>query len=154
FNLVYKGSNTHRVAIRIVDANNRTVFVETIKKHDAFARPYNFSNLPEGVYTVEVTDANGTTIAQIENFETIEGKTIAYPTLVKFDNIELDKYRLTIVNDGYKRADINVYDNNENLIFNTTEDINGSYSKLYNLKRVNAAKIEVIVAGETKTFEL
>lgn len=155
FNLVYKGANAEKVQIRLLDANGEVVFSEIIKKIDAFVRPYNLKALPEGIYTVEVTDANGTTTKTINHTDKIEMMTaVELPTIVKLDSIENAKYKLTIVNKGYSNAEVKIYDNQDKLVYNGLENINGSYAKLYNLKKVVAKKVVVTINDQTKVFEL
>lgn len=58
FKVFYKGSKPVNVKVSIFDADHKLVFTETIRKIDGFARPYNFSNLPEGNYSIEVSDGH------------------------------------------------------------------------------------------------
>lgn len=65
FKLFYKGAQHSDVKVSIVDARDHVVFSEVIKKVEGFMRPYNFSNLPEGNYTIEVSDKSGRYIEKI-----------------------------------------------------------------------------------------
>jgi len=153
FHLVYKSENADRVSIKIMNENNRVVFSESIKKYDAFTRPYNLSLLPEGIYTVEVTDQFGTTKRQIHNFK-YTPSTVALPHIVKLDQIEDQKYKLTIVNQGVNAANISIYDAKNDLVYKGFENLDGNFAKLYNLSRVNAKTVEVVVNGQVTSFEL
>ena len=48
FKLYYKGTQQMDVKVSILDATNKIVFTEVLRKVEGFVRPYNFSNLPEG----------------------------------------------------------------------------------------------------------
>jgi len=154
FSLVYKSANAEKVNIRLMDENNRVVFSETIKKYDAFARPYNLSNLPEGEYTLEVIDANGKTTKRIQNFSSSFTSHVKVPTYVKFDSVALNKYKLMIVSQTAKSARIKVYGKNGYEIYDANQKLNGNFAMLYDLSQVKAAIVQVEVNGQVNTFEL
>src|SRR5688572_10299134 len=56
FKLSYTRSELSSVKVSIYNDNHDLVFTETIRKISSFIRPYNFSDLPEGEYTIEVSD--------------------------------------------------------------------------------------------------
>ena len=59
FRLLYKGAEQSDVKVLILNDENQIVFTEKIKNTDGFARPYNFSNLPEGHYSIQIKDNAG-----------------------------------------------------------------------------------------------
>ena len=59
FRLLYKGAEQSDVKVLILNDENQIVFAEKIKNTDGFARPYNFSNLPEGHYSIQIKDNAG-----------------------------------------------------------------------------------------------
>ncbi len=54
--LFYKGVKDCNVKVTITNSENQIVFEELIKQVDGFMRPYNFSELPEGDYTIKLVD--------------------------------------------------------------------------------------------------
>ena len=59
FNINYKMVEKGTVNISIYDKSNELVFTEVLIDVKSFVRPYNFSELPEGEYTIVVADKNG-----------------------------------------------------------------------------------------------
>ncbi len=59
FKLFYKGAQQSDVKVLILNDENQIVYSEKIKNTDGFARPYNFSNLPEGHYSIQIKDNAG-----------------------------------------------------------------------------------------------
>ena len=55
----YKGEQAGKVKVTIYNAQGRAVYNETLRNMEDFMRPYNFSFLPAGDYTIEVTDEKG-----------------------------------------------------------------------------------------------
>src|SRR5687768_9204205 len=56
----YRGEQAGKVKVTIFNAHGRMVHKETLKNTENFMRPYNFSSLPAGDYTIELSDAKGT----------------------------------------------------------------------------------------------
>ena len=52
YKLTYQGDETGKVTVSILDENNRTVFTEVLRDVTSFVRPYNFSELAEGQYSI------------------------------------------------------------------------------------------------------
>lgn len=155
FNLIYKGENSEKVDIRIYDESKRLVFSESIKKYDAFSRPYNLSNLPEGIYTVVVKDANGTINKSVENYTSRSGSSENVNfNLVRFHEVAQDKYKLTIINKGVTNAEVKIYDKTGDLLYVKNEKLTGNFALLYNLSLVNAKTVKVKLNGAEKTFAL
>lgn len=151
YSVVYKGVNTEKVNIKIVDENNQLIFAESIKNRDSFVRPYNLSNLPQGTYTIIVTDANGTRSHEVKNYSASENANSN--GTVRFKSFEPNRYVLNIVNTTSQTAIIKIYNNDNKLVYTTTENLDGgNYAKIYNLKNVNSGLIEVYFNDNVKTF--
>lgn len=153
FNLIYKGENSEKVDIRIYDESKRLVFSESIKKYDAFSRPYNLSNLPEGIYTVVVKDANGTINKSVENYTSRSSENVNFG-LIRFNEVAQDKYKLTIINNGVANAEVKIYDKTGDLLYVKNEKLTGNFALLYNLSLVNAKTVKVRLNGAENTFAL
>src|SRR5712671_4819212 len=59
FKVVYKSTAATRVQVSIRNEKNEIVFSESFRKMNRFTRPYNFKDLPEGQYTIEIKDNHG-----------------------------------------------------------------------------------------------
>jgi len=151
FNLTYKGSNNEKVEVKIFNENNVVVFSETIKKYDAFNRPYNLSKLPEGVYSVKVTDTNGTVVREINH---ASFKFASAISMVRFDSVAVNKLKLTIINQGSKKAAIRILDKNNDVLYASNQSINGNFATIFNLAQVKAKTFEVTVNGKISVYNL
>ncbi|HEX6891636.1 MAG TPA: hypothetical protein VF141_13090, partial [Chryseolinea sp.] len=117
FKLYYKGAEQADVKVSIRDRGNHVVFSETLKNVDGFVRPYNFSKLPEGEYTIQVSDKFGN---QIEKITYKQERDEALAHLLKVAGSEA-KYLLTVSNRGENGVTIKIYDGANNVIYNETE---------------------------------
>jgi hypothetical protein len=71
FNIHYRTAEKGRVKISIIDCKNKTVFSEVLLNTSSFVRPFNFSQLHEGVYTIVLEDKNGKQSEKINYTTTI-----------------------------------------------------------------------------------
>lgn len=132
FKLYYKGSQQADVKVSIRDAGDNLLFTETIKKSEGFVRPYNFSHLPEGEYTISITDSNG---RQIEKISYKREKSEAFAHLLKVAGSE-GKYLLTVSNKADGNVTVKIYDEANHVIYNQKEDVTSDFAKIYNLQGI------------------
>lgn len=132
FKLFYKAERTNNVRVTIYDANGKAVFAETIRQVSNFMRPYNFSSLSEGDYTIEVVDENG---KSIENVEYYNGRIKRFANVVKVSG-STDKFVLSIANQGNNEITVKIFNQGNNLIYKDIETISGDFAKVYKLDNV------------------
>ena len=130
FKIYYKGSEQADVKISILNGSNHVVFSETLKKVEGFVRPYNFSKLPEGEYTIQISDKFG---RQIEKITYKQEKPEALAHLLKVAGSEA-KYLLTVSSRGESDVTVRIYDNSNNVIYNKTELVSSDFARIYNLE--------------------
>lgn len=158
YRVLFMGKSDAKTVINIWNDENRLVFTETIKKVNAFVRPYNFSQMPDGVYTLEVIE--GSTVSKRMIYHGSVAPVIEVPAnlnIVKVaplagkDNV----YKITIINSGDAKANIRILDANQKVVYSSAESFKRTFCKLYNFKRMNKqATIEVEIDGEVKKYEL
>lgn len=73
----YKGEQTGKVKVNIYNEQGKLVFNEILRNTENFMRPYNFSFLPAGEYTIELLDAQGTRSQKVA-YTVAEDKGIAH----------------------------------------------------------------------------
>jgi flagellar hook assembly protein FlgD len=132
FKLYYKGAEQADVKISILNGRNNVVFSETLKKVEGFVRPYNFSKLPEGEYTIQISDKFG---RQIEKITYKQEKPEALAHLLKVDGSEA-KYLLTVSSRGESDVTVRIYDNTNSVIYNKTEIVSSDFARIYNLEGI------------------
>jgi len=151
FVVTYKPEKAMNVSVSIVNELGQTIFSETLKNTDGFMRPYNFSGLGEGVYTIEIADASGEH-TEFVDFRSGKGeKSINVKKIAGADG----KYLLTASGAGKESITINIYDAFDALLHTETAETDGNFGQVYNLGKVdNAVKFEITTQyGAVKTVK-
>jgi len=129
FKVFYRGVNANDIKVSILDADNNVVFAETIRKVDAFVRPYNFEKLAKGEYTIEVSEAGSRQTQKIlyeESNERLVG-------LVRLAG-DASTFLLTVPNKGDETLRITIRGEEDELLYSGVEKIHGDFAQLYKLK--------------------
>ena len=134
--LCYEGPPNSVVEVSIKDNVGKEIFKEKIKEQ-SFIRPYNFSELPWGNYEVCVRDETG---VQTEKVRYYDRSHIGHVMRMKGDK---NKYLVTIPKHGNNEVTICVYDSESNLVYSEIAGGNRDYAKIYHLKNLNGASIEL-----------
>ncbi len=150
FKLIYKSSKVSDVKISIADSKNKIVFSETVRKVDGFLRPYNFSTLAEGEYTIAITDESGT---KVEKVDYRSGQVTKLVNVKRMG--DEGKYILTAAGKGAERITVNIFDASDALLFNESKSTKGDFAQVYNLSKIEGALTFEIVHenGETKRIK-
>ncbi len=150
--LFYKGTKQTDVKVSIYNAANTLVYSETIKNVDGFVRPYNFTNLEEGEYSIELLGENG---RQVERVIYKLGKVQKLANVMHVTG-EPNKYILTVANKGQDVLTIKIYGDKGVLLYSKTEEVNGDFAQVYNLDKYNGGlTFEVSDSkGVTKSLSL
>lgn len=150
--LFYKGTKQTDVKVSIYNATNTLVYSETIKNVDGFVRPYNFTNLEEGEYSIELLGENG---RQVERVIYKLGKVQKLANVMHVTG-EPNKYILTVANKGQDVLTIKIYGDRGVLLYSKTEEVNGDFAQVYNLDKYNGGlTFEVSDSkGVTKSLSL
>ena len=149
FNLTYKAEKEMNVSVSIVNELGQTIFSETVKKTDGFMRPYNFSGLGEGIYTIEIADELGE-YTELVDFRS--GKIEKAIDIKKIAGAE-GKYLITALGTGKERITVNIYNALDELIHTETAMTDGNFGQVYNLSQLNeTVKFEITTQyGAVKT---
>jgi hypothetical protein len=147
FKVYYKGSEQADVKVSIWDATDHLVFSETLRKVDGFVRPYNFSSLPEGEYTIKISDKFG---RQIEKITYKKEKSEPLAHLLKVGGSEA-KYLLTVSNKEENGVTVRIYDSANNVIYNKKETVTSDFAKIYNLEGIGGEFTFVVSDGKATT---
>jgi hypothetical protein len=154
YNVHYKTSEAGKVKVSIFNNSNQLVFSEVLNNVGSFVRPYNFSQLAEGEYTIILEDKNGRQVQKV-NY-TLE-KVTTFIKVVELAGVE-NKYILNISNSGTEDVTVKIYDNTDALLHEQTVQVTGSFGVVYNLYKVKPypnAKITFEIStegGVTKTI--
>jgi hypothetical protein len=137
--LCYEGTTFTEVEVSIKDTEGREIFNEQINEK-SFIRPYNFSELPRGDYEVTVKDETGEHKEKVRYYDRAY---IGHVAQLKNKESEGSKFLVTVPEKGSQEATICVYDKENNLVFSETAPGNKGYAKVFHLKNLEGASIEI-----------
>lgn len=152
FNITYKTAETATVKIAIYNNSNELVFTEVLNSVASFVRPYNFSELTEGEYTIVVSNKNG---KQAEKVNYTSNKISSVITVSEVANAE-NKYVLNVKNNGTEAVFVKIYNNDDTLVHEQSLQVTGSFGLIYNLNKVkstSASSITFEVSTSSGKFE-
>ena len=128
FKLFYKGGQQSDVKVLILNDENQIVYSEKINNTNGFARPYNFSNLPEGHYSIQVKDKAGIRTETVNHQAEKQEKTMH---LLRLDGT--GKYVLSVPSQGKQDLSITIFNDLNEVLYESDEKINGDFARIYNL---------------------
>ena len=153
FKVYYEGVSAGKVTLRVIDNSSKEVFSETIKGLAKFMRPLNFEGMDAGVYTIEITDENGTQTEKVNYTSDVRiSKSDATIKALHVCKLQDGKYLVSVASEGTENIDISIFENND-LIHTESRTINGGIGLVYNLKQVGGQPVFVITdkAGNNHT---
>lgn len=130
FKVFYKGGSINNVTVNIYDSRGEKVLSDHVGKLENFMRPYNFSALPEGQYSIELIDNSG---KLVESVEYRSGKIEKVANLIKMAKGD-SKYLLVVPSKGKEVLHVKILDANGAVAYSAVENIDGDFAKVYDLK--------------------
>lgn len=131
YKVYYKAAEASRVRVSIYGERNELVFTEVLNNVSSFVRPYNFSELAEGQYTIVLEDKNGQQVEKVNYGVSHITSTIRVTEVPNTTS----KYCLNVVNDGAEDVSVKIYDANQ-LLHQEVIPVKGQYGIIYNLSKV------------------
>jgi len=151
--LFYKSNTPSKVVVSIFDANHKLVFSETLRDVEGFARPYNFSDLSEGAYSIEVNDGASRFSKQVIYKKDTRTQSDAVARLAKV-NGENGKYILSIPKGAHKAVTVKIYNDGDRLTYTAKEELNGDFAKVYNTKSFGSKVSFELLDAEGKVISV
>jgi hypothetical protein len=99
-------------------------------------RPYNFSELPSGEYSIEIVDGQGKRYEKVTH--SVNTKKIRVAHLTRLSDRE-NKYMLAVPNKGNDQIQVKIYDDKNSIVYQATETITGNFAKVYDLTSIEGA---------------
>ena len=148
FNIHYSAIEKGNVKVSILDSNEKSVFNEVLTQVTSFVRPYNFSELPEGEYTIVIEDING---KQAEKINYTLNKITSFINVAKVAN-EGNKYWLNVANNGTDILSVRIYSQDGTQLHEQLVKVTGNLSLIYNLNKVKPGAVRFeVTSGNGKT---
>jgi len=146
YNIQYASTQKGKVEVSILDSQNVTVFSEVISNLSSFVRPYNFSSLPEGEYTIAIKDENG---LHTEKINYTFDKLINYTSVAALPNKE-NKYWVNIANNGRESVAVRILSEQGTILFEESVIVTGSYQMIYDLSKVKGKVTFEVIDGNNQ----
>ncbi|MDQ2657871.1 MAG: T9SS type A sorting domain-containing protein, partial [Bacteroidota bacterium] len=131
--LFYRGEQSGKVKVTIYNEKGAVVYKEVLEHTDQFMRPYNLSPLPAGDYVIELRDEQATRTQKITHSGKANRKLLAH---LRRMNPDENKYMLAVPNQGKDELTVKIYGQDNTLLYEETEIVDGNFAKLYNLNKV------------------
>jgi hypothetical protein len=133
YKIYYKTKEVGKVKVSIINSANQLVFSEVLSNVASFVRPYNFSELAEGEYTIVLEDKNG---KQVEKVNYTMNRIVSFIKVTEVAN-DQNKYMLNVANNGSEVVTVKIFSNNA-LLHKQDVQVTGSFGLIYNLSQVKA----------------
>ena len=134
YKLFYKNVETSNVKVSIVDAKNKIVFAENIINEDGFVRPYNFSELADGDYTLLIEDELGIRKEKIIHHT---GKVENLFNVLKFAGE--NKYLVTAPSNEKETVNVKIYNQEGQILYNESATLREAFARVYKLEKISGA---------------
>ncbi len=154
FNVHYKTNETGTVRVSIVNKENQIVYSEVLTNVSSFTRPYNFSELNEGEYTIVVEGKSG---KQAEKITYATSKVISFAMVSEVEN-QKNKYLLNVTNNGAQNVTVRIVDANGAVLHEQTLEVIGNAGVIYDLNKVkndnSSITFEIVNGSSMQTIQI
>lgn len=131
YNVFYKAEVAGDVKVSILDKNKNLIFTETFTNVASFKRPYNFSQLSEGQYTIVIEDKSGKKTEEV-NYEL--SKVESFIRVNKVANAE-GKYILNVTSTGAEDVYVKI-SNGSTILHEQKIVVDKTFGLIYNLSQL------------------
>lgn len=131
FKVVYTSEKTCNTRMVIRDADGNRIFSEMIRNQCSFIRPYNFTQLPYGEYTITASNEFSEKVTKI-NHQPEPEKTVSFQVVSLKDN----KYILLIPDAGVSKLRVKI-STQEGVVYTKIIKISGDYACKYAMKGIS-----------------
>jgi hypothetical protein len=129
YKLVYPVKKTEQVRIRIYDDENRLLLSEKVENHEGFMKSYDFSNLSDGMYTINIQSPSG--IISKEVYHKYQKNDIDFSVERDPEN---KSFRLVVSGVQKETVYIDIMDEKSVKIYEDTVEVGKSFSRTYRFK--------------------
>lgn len=134
FKVVYLDKNPGKVSIDIADSKGKIVYSQKVENVDGFAQSYDFKGLPEGQYTFNIVNPDGTKTKKAVTFEKPEIQPEFKANIL--DVNDKNKFRLSVLKSNDEPVVVNIYNSSNKLIHTEKIKESESFRKTYDLGQV------------------
>lgn len=141
-------SSDEPAVLRIKDTQGYVLHREVISQSEAYAKKYDFSNLPSGDYLVELSTSDG--IIK-ESFELEAGRT--NPRYFKpAVQVEPGLIKVAFINRISSPVSLKLYDERGEVLYEETVPSQEKFAKGLNISKLNAGQYSLAVLGDNYVY--
>jgi hypothetical protein len=149
YNLMYSSAKAGLVRVSIKNQEGTVVLQEEIfNENKGFIRPYNFSTMPAGTYSVVVKDAAG----QTELSVSYSNIAISGVRKAEVKALESNKYQLRLVGNAAENVQVTIFDQSGFAIHSEDLTQKGSFTRTYDLGKLKIAKASFEIKADGKVI--
>jgi hypothetical protein len=134
YKVFYKNSEASDVRISIIDSDNKVVFREKLSNVAGFVRPYNFSELAEGEYILQIEDNSGIRKEQV-SYHSGGVKNLFNVVRLADEN----KYLVTAPGKENETVTVKIYNQEGQILHNESSSSNEAFARVYKLEKVSGS---------------
>ena len=131
--LVYVNDHQSKVKIAIINERGKRINSKTLRNTSGFILPFNFSELNNGKYIIEITDDEGTIIQEID-YTWMPPKKSELKTSI-YEIGDSERYNLAVVSENDKPLTVEILNNQQDLIFKERIKDYNAFSRIYNVSK-------------------
>ncbi|HCW08775.1 MAG TPA: hypothetical protein DGG95_15570 [Cytophagales bacterium] len=160
FKVIYKGESPSRVHVLISNETGEEVFREDLTSNAGFIRPYNFSGLPNGNYSISVKDSDGEKIETVGYNEEKKVRSIDDNEWIAYIaqlSASENKFLVAVPKQGESNFSIQIFDPADQLVYSDEQKTNTHFGKIFKLKNCESGttiRVTNHKTGETKAVKL
>ncbi len=145
FKVYYTNTEAQKVTVNIFNKKGKKVFTEVIKNEKGFVRPYNMSELPAGVYSIQIIDNQ-----EVKNFDVeFKANNNADSALSVFiNNFGENKFFLGMGNGSNDKVTIRIINSNNEELYTADEVVVNQFAQLFNIASANKGVTFQIFKGD------
>jgi hypothetical protein len=151
YKLVYPVKETESVWIKIYDSEQRMLLSERVKNKEGFMKSYDFSNLSDGLYTIDIQSKSGKITKEV--YHSYKKDDIDF-SVVK--NPENNSLRLLVEGVSKEPVYVDILDRKSETIYEDRVDVGKSFSRVYKFKddMPESLKLRVSTLNQTVVKEV
>lgn len=147
FKLIYNSPISENVEIKLLDSRNEVVYTERVNETSSFAKSFDLSSMPEGVYVIKVT-SDDYVYTQPVNVTSWKAESL-HMTVAETGS----RYALVGKNQSKKDVTFFILDEDGNSLYKEVIEAGKDVQKVYNLKNVLGQKASFVLYGEGKVLK-
>lgn len=137
YNVNYKAVETGKVKVFIYNYKNELVFSEVLNGVASFSRPYNFSEMEEGSYTIVLESKNG---KQTQTVYHSFSKATTFITVKELTDAA-NKYQLSLASSTGDVVSVKIYNASSALLHEERLNVLGRTGVVFDLTKVKSESI-------------